>query len=375
MISLNMNTSSNRLVSGRKILLILLLVVATLLLSNTINRYQDSGAELLVNNNFSNELEGWKKSKNGHVIIDSANSTIEINSENGIGTFSVSQMLEGVIKKGSYVRLSARIKTDGVGTGDKVWEAARIIFIGLDNQNQPMYYVTHALAVLNGTSSWHEFSKIFVSYSNKSKHRVEIQLVNVKGLMRVKDLSLRPVIESLTYKIFWYSDVVLWLFTFVWVLLPHIRRLFDTKQSLLVLIVLMAVLGGVLMPVNIKHSFGQFFSWLYPVLKNEAGFFRLGHFLIFMLLSIIVFLREKPSCVVRERLELLILFALVTETLQLLVDGRSFKIMDIIVDISGISLALILTQLWICRKMTSNIESFRLCLLDRTNTEQINRLN
>jgi len=360
-----MNIYSNRLVSGRKIVLILLLSIATILLSKTINRYQDFGAELLVNNNFSNELEGWEKSENGLVIIDHANSQIELISEDGIGTLSVRQNIDGVIKKGSYVRLSAKIKTNGVGSGDKVWEAARIIFVGLDNQNQPMYYVTHALALLNGTSDWHEFSKVFVSYSNNSKHRVEIQLVNVKGLMWVKNLSLRPVIESLTYKMFWYSTVVLWVFTLVWVLLPHTRRFFN-KQSLLVLIVLMAVLGGVLMPVNIKHSFGEFFSWLYPVLQNEAGFFRLGHFLIFMLLSITAFSRDKPSCVVRERLVLLILFALVTEVLQLLVDGRSFKIMDIIVDISGISLALILTQLWACRKMTSNIDTFLLCLRNKT---------
>lgn len=334
---------AGRLVNSAQVALVLALCAVTVTFSSMIDRYRVSGEELLVNSDFTHHLDGWRKVGDGIVEFDETNGSMRLTSPYGRGTVAVEQLLSGVIPTGQPVVLSAMMKTDDVARGQQVWEAARIIFVGMDERGKPMYYVPHALAMRNGTADWESYSKVFISFANTSVQKLAIQLVNVKGSVSVRELSLKPAAETLTYRVFWAVDALLWVAVVAWLLVPHIRSLVSSRWAAVIPLLLLAVLVGVLMPVDVKHDMGGLLEPALSWLGGEPEIFRAGHFLVFTLLGIAVFWMAPSLRNALERFWLLALFALITETLQVLVDGRTFRALDILADVAGIAFGLVVS--------------------------------
>ena len=342
-----MGLPHTRVIDIYKIILILVLLSLTITLSMTLERYEIKNVELVRNNNFSDHLKYWKKSGSGVVSTNPDESEIVLTSKNNTMISSIFQEFNGLANLGQSVLLTAKIKTNDVDYGEKAWESARIIFVGINSDNKPMYYVPHSLAMLNGSTDWVKYSKVFSLFSEVDKYFLKIQLVNVKGAISIRNLSLRPVVEKTTYQIFWFTAILLWCLTFIYILKPYYREWVAQKNTSGVILFGLIILAGIIMPVNFKHILSETVFTYIPLFSRENELFGVGHFFLFFLISILILFKALKRNVIFEAFSLLILFALVTETLQLLVDGRNFSLVDLAIDSAGVFSALVVVKLWL----------------------------
>ena len=401
-----MMVSSSSLINRVQVIAIFMLCVSTILLSNMIDRYEVIGDELLVNNNFDNKFKGWHKSGNGIAVSEEMQPVVQLQSRNYKKKVYVKQMLDN-IQKGQTVRLAGAIKTHDVSQGDKAWMAARIIFVARGNDGLSMYNLPHILAARNASTDWESFSKIFSTSSDASSYFVEIQLLNVTGTMWVKNLSLKYVKETFSFSLFRIVSVLLWFLVTLWVLVPQRHTIFSSKWKILIIIMLIVALFGALVPAGLKHNAMNFMVAFFPWAGGgEVAFFRMGHFLVFCVLSMVVFRKAQPGhyvisaantnpvsrpssgclrafinykiielvqlvlrfCSIKSpeyhpeidvlfrqlifsatlsRFILLMVFAMVTEILQFLVDGRTPRVSDFFIDVSGIVLGFLISRMYL----------------------------
>ena len=335
---------NSQIISSVKVFVILILLVMTVLLSNVIDRYEISGGELLLNNNFEKKFEFWRKTGDGIALLNEVQPVLQLKSSGNQKKVSVRQTLKD-INKGQPVRLVGAIKTDDVSKGDKVWMAARVIFVAKDNDGRSMFNLPHKLVTHNGSKDWETFSKDFITIADASSYYVEVQLLNVTGNMLVKNLSLKYLKETFAYNLFLIISMLLWLAVTLWILLPQRHTIISSSQNVLIMLLMLIALIGVLMPTGVKHDILNAIVLFFPWAGGEIVFFRMGHFLVFCILSVAVFNKIHSSRQILTRFGLLLVFAMATEIIQFLVDGRTPKISDFFVDVSGIFLGFFMSRM------------------------------
>ena len=340
-----MKDCSGKLIARIKVIVVLILSAVTIFLSGVIERYEDSGDELLENNNFYRQLEGWQITGVGVMMPGDNKSDMQIISEEDGETVAIRQTIEN-IQGGQAVRLVSSMKTRNVEQGEEKWEAARIIFVGMNEEGNSMYNLPHILVTKNGTIDWEYFSKVFIANSNAVRHYVEIQLVKVKGAMWVKNLSLQPVKETFAFSLFWIVSVLLWIVTTLWLLAPYRHTIFSSKLNVLIIVMLIVVLIATLAPVNLKYNAMESLKLFLPWLDVEGWLFRIGHLLVYCMLSVVVFWAVKSGRQFITRFTLLVLLAMATEIIQYLVDGRTPRVSDFFIDVSGIALGLLISGMF-----------------------------
>ncbi len=343
-----MVVASSKRISGIRILMVLILSAGTVLLFNTVDRYKFSGNELLVNNNFHQKLRGWQDVGAGAAVVSDGQSIVRLTSDDDHKTVAIKQWITG-FKKDQPVRFSGAIKTKGEKWTGKEWRVARLILVGFNSGGKPMYKVPHVLVARHRTEDWGYFSRVFTPGDNVAELQVEIQLRKVKGSMWVKDLSLRPVSENPVYRMYWIGDVVLWAVVMFWALVPYRYTVISSAWNVLIIIMFGGVLFGALMPAGLKNNAGSMVQAIFPWISDTGSLFRVGHFLSFTLLSLVVFWKAISWRDAFERFGLLILFAMVTEVLQLLVVGRNARVEDFLTDVAGVSVALAISVMWLTR--------------------------
>ena len=97
---------------------------------------------------------------------------------------------------------------------------------------------------------------------------------------------------------------------------------------------------------NTKHTPVEPVKSLFPWVDGETVLFRIGNFLVYSLLSVVVLVvvwKVQPGRPVIASIGLLVLFTMATEILQYLVDGRTPRISDFLVDVSGVILGLLIS--------------------------------
>ena len=97
---------------------------------------------------------------------------------------------------------------------------------------------------------------------------------------------------------------------------------------------------------NTKHTLVEPVKSLFPWVDGEAVLFRIGHFLVYSMLSVVVVWKAQPGLPVIASIGLLVLFAMATEILQYRVDGRTPRISDFFVDVSGMALGLFIFRVF-----------------------------
>ncbi len=329
-----------------RVLIVLLLSAGTLLFFNLFDRYQVSGDELLVNNNFQQAFSGWKKAGTGVALVGDDQPIVHLTSTKDQGIVAIKQWVT-LIKNDQLLRFSGAMKTEGIEQADRIWRAARLIYVGHNSDGESIRGIQHVLAARYGTTDWEYFSEVFIADSNAVELRIEAQLVDVKGSMWVKRLSLQPVSENPMYKVFWTIDVMLWVAIFFWLLAPYVHMTISSVGHALVAILLLGVMVGILIPSHLKSDTGNMLQPFIPGIDDISTLFQIGHFLSFTLLSLVVLWKTLPRNEVFMKLGLLILFAMVTEILQFLVDGRTPQVWDFFADVAGIGVALIISNIYL----------------------------
>ncbi len=343
------------------VVVLILLSVCTIIFFNHYERYQAVNLELLEN---ADLLEHWKHSGTG-ITYPSENKTIaKLDASSPTDSPSLSQIIRPPFYS-QLLRLSCDIKTQNIMGGDKYWKAARVILVTHNQEAVAMYSLPHILVHQRGNSNWTHYEKVFTIAPDTSAITVAAQLTDSTGTLWIKALSLQPVMLKDTFKHYRQLLLLVWITLLLWVAAPLIKSGFKSFKHGLVLLLATGIILGVLIPENLKESLGA--TWLasstaiiafIPTDFNDTQSFNLalrlpaldiykaGHYTMFTFLSIALFGAKPYTTSTIRLLTFLVLFALVTEVLQLFMAGRTAQLADIFIDSCGITTGLITTCLY-----------------------------
>ena len=317
--------------------LIGVMALATYLTTSTIERFNVT-EPLLEYETFDADLADWKinEASFGGVIVTEGVVAVEQYSATGhVGLSREIKLAPG----DKYLRLTGTVSGEDIIPGEKNWEAARIIYLELDESGNHNRRKRHELVSLDGTESEQNYSVDFALSATTKALRISIQLHKTVGRMEVSRLALHRLELSEAYKVsrFWLFSgwsVLLLLGVFL------LFRSASTVASGVFMLVASAVFVlGILSPGSINS---HLFTWI----EETAGVSRdhieyAAHFLGFMLFGVLL-------KILQARRPLLILIAvclvvsLVSEVLQLMTLDRSFQYIDLIINFFGAIFGVIL---------------------------------
>jgi VanZ family protein len=346
-----------------KVAALLLLSIATILLFNLHEKYTVSGPELLNNASFDNNLAGWVHTPHGISTSDPAVGGVRLHSEIPATSIQITQIIPDA-KPYPLLRLSCDIKTHNVAEGKARWMTARVLLVSHDLKENPMYHLPHTLINLSGTHNWEHHEAVFPIDANATSISVSVQLAQATGTMWVKNISLRPVTQMDSFYTLRITAALLWVVVILWIAAPLTRWALGNIQSATVIALAVIIALGTLMPVALKVYIssslfpGDLNSELHVAFSDVAFFkftpllptpdiFKAGHFILFAMLAAAAFSRRTFPASRSGLLAFLLLFALVTEVLQLFVGGRGAQLGDLVIDSAGIATGLML--LWLAR--------------------------
>jgi len=344
-----------------KVTVLLLLSIGTILLFNLHEKYAVSGPELLRNAGFDNNIAEWELTPHGISTIVPAAGSVRLHSEIPVTSVKITQYVPGAARY-PLLRLSCDIKTQNVAEGQERWMTARVLLVSHDSQGKPMYHLPHTLINLSGSHNWEHHEAVFKIDASTASISVSAQLAYAIGTMWVKNPSLRPVTQMDSFYMLRTMAAFLWAAVILWIVAPLIRMALGNTQRATVIALAVVIALGALMPVALKIRIGSSLfpgdsiSELHDAYPDAALFkftpllpapdiFKAGHFILFVMLAAAAFSRGAYPESRARLLSFLLLFALVTEVLQLFVGGRGAQLGDLVIDTAGIAAGLML--LWL----------------------------
>ncbi len=348
-----------------KVLALLLLCLGTIELFNDFDRYLVIGPELLTDNRFQKKLDHWWHSNQGTSVPVPGSGIAVLQSENPADIIGLTQTIANV-DYFKLLRLSCELMTLDMPLHEKEGHMARVVLVSNDRDGEPVYSRPHLMAGLSGKHDWEQHEGVFRVYSDSANVTLSIQIMQTTGTLLVRNLSLRPLAEKRSFQTYRNIAISLWALAGIWIIAPMVKAAFGNAQRTTILAVALTVLAGVLMPESLKEHIGR---TLFPSLAKVAAgmvsygtfqflpvlrtpdIYKVGHFFLFALLAAIALYRRPYALSRSETFACLILFAFVTEVLQLFIPGRAALLSDVIVDSAGMVMGLALQ--WIVLSVTS----------------------
>jgi len=311
--------------------------------------YKVVGQSLLTNADFKDDFKGWKTSGSKTVQKEAL----------GIVTLSAMPMkryvfvlqrldLPSHFSESSYfLHLSGDAETINIVKGQKPWEQARFILFFYDEEGKIDNSKHPSIFLPTGSSIWRHYSNIFKVPSNIKSVQVGAQILQAKGVIRIQNLSLIPVQFKPETRYLNRIGFLGWFLIIVWLMffyIKDVKNMSFKKASFSPLLwfgvlLFLVALVGMMLPGGLRDSLlsslpEASYSWVSFLLMNLES---IAHFMLFLLASFfgVLLFKEKSWWVIVIDLMLL---GLLTELLQLFIEGRTADPMDMLVDYSGIFL-------------------------------------
>lgn len=340
----------------RKLSFFLILGLCTVLASCFVDKYTQTGEQLLLNPDFANDLDGWQVSgaKSAFVEVDSG--TLKIALHEAESSVQLSQQLDPAVF-GNTIVLKGRVKPVGITGGVKGWERGRIVLVQ-HVDGKAIYSSPHELVVLDGTHDWAEYSRVIQILPKTSEVKLSIQLSHCSGELLVKELSLYRVQANPLYGVVRWLVFGMWAVFMICVFIPGAVGSFEgRKWSAPVVLVIIAIVVGTTAPAALKNEAaseiishakaysnqlidygGTDVAGLAADLKTltwlRIDITKVGHFLLFGLLGGILYFRQGERPVLYVCIDIAML-AWGSELMQLFIDGRSALVGDVLIDFGG----------------------------------------
>jgi len=334
---------------------LLTLSVFTILFFNLYERYVPVSPELLYGTEFNFLSEKWSSSDKG--ISIPTKGTVSLYSDDYSTVTHITQLVPAM-QQYRLLRLSADTKSSNIPRGHEHWMSARVILLSHTDDGIPVYNIPHNLVNLYGDHDWSHSSGVFKIVDGADKISVSVQLANVSGTFWVKNLRLQAVSEKESFNAIRSILIVLWLITILWIMTPLIRPAYTNMCFRITIALGSVITAGTLMPAHIRDDIEQV---LHPsriiqhasILHTSTTFqffpiylapdiYKTGHFILFFLITSFALRCRFNKLPHLHILYNLILFALVTEILQLFIAGRNAGLHDLIVNFFSIILGLLL---------------------------------
>ncbi len=331
------------------------LLVATLLFWGLYDRFESAGPVLLDAPSLSgaSRIRGDCQEKDGHFVLSvpTPEKTARLN-------IRVSGATEY-----ERLRISGRIKVNGVREGKYRWSCARLLLAQYDAKENWLRG-HHTLKAERGTHDWEMHDNIFDLLPEMEHVDVVMQQIGLSGTAEFDQLIVEPV--RLKASFHWWRALfsVLWLGMAV--LFFRRCRLDRRKLRILILLNALAILAGALMPeewiegvtdglkgkasVSVSNEGTKQPKNKQPALIRELRSIDLfndtvgtvhqaGHFLLFASLCFLTYIcalleRKHRAYFFKVAFDLL-LFSCITESLQFLTMDRKPGVTDWLTDIYG----------------------------------------
>lgn len=347
----------------------LLLLVVTLIFWSLFERYEPAGPVLLDAPSLEEAI-----ATRGNVSENDGVFTLDVSGGSG-KTGRIDFPLSSEVLKYRRVRVSGMIRLEGVVVGRNPWNCARLLVTQYD-ANDKWIPGHHFLISESGTRDWAAYDDVFVLEPNASRVAVILQQGGKAGIAQFRQIQAEPV--RLRASFAWWMGVfgVLWLA--MGILYFKRCRLHSRKLRVLIVLNVIAILGGTLMPgewiesgteraeqiirnlhprpaESVKGSSAAQESVSKPdILVRQMDWFSeveveshvAGHFILFASLCFLVYLSaalegQHPVYFLKVGFDVLV-FAAITESLQFLTLDRTAGIMDLRTDVYGMGAALVL---------------------------------
>ncbi len=372
------------------------LLAATLLFWGLYDRYEPVGPELLKSPALADAFR-----VRGDCSEADGRFTLRV--EPGGKSAGINFSLPGGTSYGQ-IRVRGRMRTDGVGLGDKPWRSARLVLIPYDADGKWMPG-HHIGASAHGTQDWTWCEEVFEIDQQAARLDFCIQQLGTSGEAEFDQLSAVPV--RLRSSFIWY-----WvLFVAAWVIIGSLYykrgRLHQRRLRRLILLNAFVIFAGTLMPGHWLNDTAEHAkeeavrvveaarhrthpqppaappadqrtrapskpaappatqralvpSKLAELFEQAGGVHGVGHFTLFASLCFLVYCsaaleRQHKSFYFKVAGDL-ILFAALTESMQFLTIDRTPGVSDWLIDLYGVAAALILFLLlkrWIVPRENS----------------------
>ncbi len=313
----------------------------TVLYMNYYKPYEVVGGELLINPEFENGFEGWGTSGFNSVEKDLPGVVALYAMESSQNIFIYQRVREfsGV----KFLRLSGKAETDAVTKGEEGWQRGRLLAVFHDENDKKIG--TNVISLPWGDSDWKYYEHVFELKPGTKSIRVGANIAQVTGVIRVQDISLKPVMikaEAVYLKVF---GLIIWLIMIVWLMWGYFKAL--GLQHITTLVFIGLLLVGMAMPGGVRDALvGQLPDISYEISHSfTLNIYAISHFLLFFAVGFLLVksLTEKQWWVIVIDLVLLGIF---TEFLQVFIDGRAAEIIDLTVNYSGLAIGVGLALLW-----------------------------
>jgi len=347
-----------------KLAALLLLSIISVLFFNYYEKYENIGPEILQNTSFSKHSSEWSYSRSGVSPLTSENG-FRLHTDDSNDLIQITRVVP-VTRHNQQLRVSFDTKTLNIKHGPERWMTARVILAIYAQSEMSLRSPTHVLISLLGTNEWTHNEVVFTTGANTDSLKISAQLARAKGTLWIKNISLQPVVVTESFQV--YSKVIafLWLCVIFWIAVPITLSSLRNKQEIIVVALALTIVVATLMPVTFKDCINSLLSsssgntetilkahfdtaiFKFKPLIQIPDIFKTGHFFMFVMLSIAA-LQQKSYYQSRTVvLGYLLLFALLTEVLQLFVAGRNAQLGDLIIDSAGVATGTILYYISRC---------------------------
>ena len=330
-----------------EVLFTAVLIVSTYVFAEYFPRYQIVSDELLVNGSFENQFEGWQIQGEGVEFLKDTRSLVRLGSTDEKRAPNISQIVMG-LRENTLLLLSGEVKTDSVVMGNRSWKTARLRAVQkaeLNSAHSPQDVLISAV----GTSSWREVSSVFRIQPARQSIEVSFELLQATGIAYIDNVSLHEVVEQELYTPLVISIFALWSALGCWFLYSISQRfgIFSRHGLIAMLAILLVV--GVLVSTETRNAVWHPIATFLNFDSNSLGTASGDHshyagFVLVTLLALSLVRRVKASA---NSVFYLVVFAISTETLQLLSDDRSASAGDLGIDLLGIFTAWCLWAVWV----------------------------
>lgn len=334
----------------KQFIAVVVLTIGTMAFFNLYDRYELHGSELLSDPSFTEGFEKWKLSDGGVARL-TKDGTIILQATTLNKGVAVRQYLpDPTLYHG--VRLEGELRTKNIKMGEENWHSGRLLLVSFD-ENQRMMSVPHVVVNLVGTHDWKAYQRVFTIPRNAVEVGVSLQIIGTTGELAARNLSVHQVQQRSHYPIYRAIGIVVWIFMLGWLSLTLLSQLRLNLPHFFLLLIALSVVLGVLMPSTLKlnmeryiSTFFAYFNWLIPninrFMENDpAKISDLGHFLLFTLLAMTTcwaYPTKTRFCVLLS----LMCLAAISEVLQFFVEGRLPLIQDLLIDVAGLLMGMVL---------------------------------
>ena len=322
-------------------------------LMNKLDRFYVVDQQTLADSNFIEPGKYWKNKNGASRAISFSLDSLSIENSRSDSN-EVSQRVR--VSAPVFVQLSVEASATGLSNENKYWAGGSAAVVSYATDGARLRH-TNVLN-LKTASAFRKYSKIILIKKDVATISVALRLLRSKGKVTYRNPELSILAEIKSFKIVKNLLVVHWCLVALVLAIWACKSLSFKTLSLIGGLSVVAIIG-VLLPGGLVTAFNKWFMQYLPgssadsiqslilffygnveAVTPTASISKFAHFLVFMLIGVLIG-QAFRRVGLYFGVALIAVFAVVTESLQTLVFGRSTSVQDVYIDLSGALVGLI----------------------------------